>query len=304
MGMNTVKLNAYAKLNLTLDIVGAEGGYHMLDSLVTTVNLADRITLRRRKDGLVRIRMHGLGKNIPPEENNAQRAGDAFVEKFGTCGADVTIHKNIPIGAGMGGSSADIAGVIAGMGMLYSVSDMDALKALADRLGSDSGYLLSGGLARIRGKGEKVEPLPFVPLHFLVLFPKEGVLAGEAYAAFDASRAKGSRRTEEAASLLRSGNADWAAKSFGNDLFAAACGILPAVGEAFLDLKAFSPLGVSMTGSGSAVFAAFESEELCLWAKSRYRGKCRAVALKSVDPKARIKRRSPFVLGGEEIEEP
>ncbi len=303
--MNTVKLNAYAKLNLTLDIVGAEGGYHMLDSLVTTVDLFDRIVIRKRKDDLVNVRMHGLGSDIPPEENNALKAAEAFVGKFKSFGADITIYKNIPVGAGMGGSSADIAGVIAGMGRLHGVSDMGAIKSLADDLGSDSGFLLRGGFARIRGRGERVEELPFFPMYFLVLCPKEGVSTREAYAAFDESGGVGGKRTEEAVSLLRGGNGEWAAKCFGNDLFGAAKSILPAVGEAYLALKAFSPLGVSMTGSGSAVFAAFESRELCLWARSRYRGKCRALVLKSVDPRATHKNkvRSPFVLDGDEIEE-
>lgn len=301
--MNTVRLNAYAKLNLTLDITGAGGGYHMLDSLVTTVDVFDRITLKKRKDKLVRVAMRGLGTSIPPEENNAQRAGDAFVSVFGTCGADITIRKNIPIGAGMGGSSSDIAGVIAGMGRLYSVSDMGDLKSLADTLGSDTGYLLSGGLARMRGRGDLVEPLPFAPLYFLILFPEEGVSTREAYARFDGMGLKGAGRTEEAAELLKSGNAAWAARSFGNDLYAAAKSMYPAIEEAYLALKGFSPLGVSMTGSGSAVFACFGSEELCLWAKSRYRGKCRALAAKSVDPSAQNHIKNPFALGKEEIQE-
>ena len=301
--MNTVRLNAYAKLNLTLDITGAEGGYHMLDSLVTTVDLADRITLKRRKDKLVRVTMHGRGADIPPEENNALRAGEAFAQAFGTCGADITIHKNIPIAAGMGGSSADIAGVIAGMGRLYDVSDMGALKSLADRLGSDSGYLLSGGFARLQGRGERVEPLPFTPLHFLILLPKEGVSTKEAYARFDELGQGGAHRTEEAVSLLCAGNTAWAAKCFGNDLFEAARSLEPSVGEAYLALKSLSPLGVSMTGSGSAVFACFESRELCLWAGSRYRGKCRKLIAKSIEPQMQRPIRNPFALGKEEIQE-
>ncbi len=301
--MNTVRVNAYAKLNLTLDILGAEGGCHMLDSLVTTVDLCDRIILRKRRDGLVRILMRGAGADIPPEENNAQRAGDAFVAKYGTCGADITVHKNIPIGAGLGGSSADIAGVIAGMGRLFSVSDPNGMRELAASLGSDAPFQMRGGLARIKGRGERVEALPFCTLHFLILVPKERVLAREAYARFDAAEGRRGARTASAAELLSGGDPAWAAKNFGNDLFSSAKELCPAVGEAYLALKSFSPLGVSMTGSGSAVFACFESEELCLWAKSRYRGKCRAIVAKSVDPMAQIHHTSPFVLGEEEKQE-
>lgn len=298
--MNTVKLNAYAKLNLTLDIKGVKNGYHMLDSLVTTVNISDGVTLKKRNDGIVRVVMRGAGSSsVLPEENNAQKAGDAFTAAFQTRGADIFIHKNIPIGAGMGGSSADAAAVIAGMGMLYGVSDMGAMKTLADSLGSDTGYLLSGGLARLGGRGCEVELLPYRQMYFLILFPRAGIPTRECYAEFDLCGTPGAR-TERAAAELAAGNLHWAAKCFGNDLFEPAKKLLPAVEDAYLSLRAFSPLGVSMTGSGSAVFGCFESRELCEWAKSRYRGKCRAVTAKSVDPLNPKTKRNPFVLGAEE----
>ena len=102
-GMNAVKVNAYAKLNLTLDVTGRENGYHTLDSLVTTISLSDRIVVKKRRDQLVNIVMHGMGcEGIYPERNNAYLAGEAFVKRFGTTGADIAVYKNIPIGAGLG----------------------------------------------------------------------------------------------------------------------------------------------------------------------------------------------------------
>ncbi len=280
--MNTARVYAQAKLNLTLDVLGTEKGYHMLDSLVCTVDLADRIVAKKRKDGLVSVTMHGMGsESIPPEENNAQRAGEAFVSAFGTCGADITIYKNIPIGAGLGGSSADAAGVLSAMAKLYDVADFSALKALADSLGSDTGYLLTGGFARIRGRGEQVEPLGEPPmLNVLLLVPEERVSTAECYQKCD-TYAKSQPHTERALECLRAGNAEWAAKLFYNDLYPAAKELVPAVEEAFADLKHLSPWGVCMTGSGSGVFAVFETEELCKWARSRYRGKCRSYLLKT-----------------------
>ena len=100
--MNVVRRNAYAKLNLTLDITGEEGGYHLLDSLAVTVDLSDRVVLRRRRDGLVTAAMHGMGsESIPFEENNAVRAAERFRDEFHTSGVDITVYKNIPIGAGI-----------------------------------------------------------------------------------------------------------------------------------------------------------------------------------------------------------
>lgn len=300
--MNTVRGNAYAKLNLTLDITGAEGGYHQLDSLVTTIGLSDRIVIKKRKDQLVSVAMHGMNsEGIPPERNNAQRAGEKFVERFGTAGADVTVYKNIPLGAGLGGSSADAAGVLNGMAKLYGVTDGAALKSLADELGSDTGYLLHGGLARMRGRGDRVERFDSVPeMYFLVLCPQNGVSTAECYAAYDGLGKRYAPRTQEVVELLQSGNPQWAAGAFGNDLYEAAATLEPAVREALLSLKELSPSGACMTGSGSACFALFPTAELCDWAKSRYKGKCRAYTVAAVDPASKKNFGNPFVLREDE----
>lgn len=283
--MNTVRLNAYAKLNFTLDITGREGEYHTIDSLVCTVNLYDRIVAHKRREGDIRIRMVGMGsENIPPEENNAQRAAEAYAGKFKAAGADITIYKNIPIGAGLGGSSADAAGVLLALNKLYGAAEGEQLKQLADSLGSDTGYLLRGGFARLGGRGERVQPLGAAPLlHVLLLCPREGVSTAECYKICD-TFPRNQPHTERALACFRSGNYEWAAKLFSNDLYEAAKSLRPEVGEALSALRQFSPWGAGMTGSGSGVFAVFETRELCAWAKSRYRGRCRAYVLDTIDP--------------------
>lgn len=303
--MNTVRLNAYAKLNLTLDITGSDGAYHTLDSLVTTIGLCDRIVARKRKDGLVSVTMRGLGsESIPPERNNAQKAGELFVSAFGTKGADITVFKNIPVGAGLGGSSADAAGVLRALDRLYGVGDTAALKTLADRTGSDTGYLLSGGFARLRGRGERVEPLGACPdLHFVLICPKSGVSTAECYKKYDTLSQNGDAVTDGVLACMREGALQNAAKLFYNGLSAAAQELNPDVKTALEEANAFSPLGASMTGSGSAVFALFETAELCEWAVSRYCGKFRAFYVRSADVQERAKRaRNPFALEEEEIE--
>ena len=135
-----VRVKAYAKLNLTLGITGKERGYHLLDSLVCSVDLYDLITLKKRKDRLVTVEMHGRDTELLPfEENNAVKAAESYIDFFGTSGVDIAVYKNIPLGAGMGGSSADAAGVIRGLGRLYGRGSEEELKSLADALGSDTG---------------------------------------------------------------------------------------------------------------------------------------------------------------------
>ncbi len=312
--MRSVKIKSYAKVNLTLEITGVEQGYHLLDSLVANVDLFDLLVLKKRKGALSRITMKGMGsESIPPEENNALKAAEAFSATFQTEGVDITVYKNIPIGAGLGGSSADVVGVLNGMAALYGITDRKKLKALADSLGSDTGYMLDGGFARMRGRGELVEKLPLNnKLHFLLICPHSAVSAKGCYAAYDVMPKTLEYRgcpAEDMIASLRKSNADEGGMYLVNDLFRAACSLNDDVGVAMQEAESFSPLGACMTGSGSAVFAWFETRELCEWAKSRYKGKFRTIVVQTLVPDyAKIGKRSngwrnPFALSEEEIDE-
>lgn len=282
--MNSVTVRTYGKLNLTLDILGREGDFHMLDSIVCTVDLSDRVTVRRRKDGLVRIFMHGMGSEaISPEENNAFRAAEAFVKDYGTKGADITVHKNIPMGAGLGGSSADAAGTIDALFRLYGAPQAEK-KAFADRFGSDTGYLLTGGAARLRGRGERVERIDIPDFYALLVCPERRVSTAECYQKFDELKSPEPPRSERAAEELARGNLEWAARLFGNHLTRAAEGLEPEVGRTLGRLRSLSPLCACMTGSGSACYAVFAARELAEWARSRYRGGGDLFIVKNIEP--------------------
>ena len=282
----SVSVKAYAKLNLTLAVTGLAGGFHMLDSLVCTVDMFDLIKLRKRADGEVTVKMHGMGcELLPPESNNAYKAAKAYIQRFKTDGADIEIYKNIPVGAGMGGSSADAAGVLRGMSKLYGFGGDGQLKELADSLGSDTGYMLTGGYARLKGRGDIVEKLDFDErLNILMLLPKNGVSTAECYRLCD-EYPKMSLTSDMAINALEDGDKPSLGKSLFNALYAPAIRLNGDIKLAYEELKSFSPSGVNMTGSGSGVFAVFESAELCAWAKSRYRGKFECLQLKTVIPK-------------------
>ncbi len=307
--MNSVKLKSYAKVNLTLEIVGLENGYHLLDSLVCSIDVFDTLILKKRKDTLSSVTMHGLGsEGIPPEKNNALKAAETFSQKFATNGADITVFKDIPIGAGLGGSSADISGVLNGMAKLYGVEDKAALKELADSLGSDTGFMLTGGFARMQGRGEKVTPLNVdTTLNMLLLCPTSSVSAGACYRAYDErgiSNPNCGSITEQAIAALSQKTQNDVGRYVMNDLFEPAASLNDDVKIAYEELLSFSPLGVVMTGSGSCVVGLFETRELCQWAQSRYKGKFKAIVAKSVLPDYAGKKRwrNPFKLSDEELE--
>ena len=184
--MFAAKVKSYAKVNLSLNIAGTAGGYHLIDSVVCSIGVHDTVCARPRRDTLINVYMHGMGsERIPPEKNNAVRAGEAFVSAFGTRGADIEIYKDIPVGAGLGGSSADAAGVLNVLEKLYKTGKAGEIKALADALGSDTGYMLGGGFARLSGRGERVEKLAGMPLHFLLILPPTPVSTAECFAEYD-----------------------------------------------------------------------------------------------------------------------
>ena len=300
--MNTVKIKAHAKVNLTLEVGGVENGYHILDSVVASIDLHDLIVLKKRKDKLSSIVMKGMdSEGIPPEKNNALKAAEAFSEKFGVAGADITIYKNIPIGAGLGGSSADISGVIRGMAKLYGITDETALGELALSLGSDTKFMLDGGFARMRGRGDEVEKLPVSQtLNLLLICPQSTVSAGACYKKFDELPRTLEWResaTENCIRALLKNNVQEVGRYLTNELFLSASLLNSDVQTAVDEARAFSPLGACMTGSGSCAIALFESKELCEWAKSRYRGSFRTFVTKTVLPSTEKKTwRNPFAL--------
>lgn len=303
--MFAAKVKSYAKLNLSLNVTGVSGGYHMLDSVVASVNIYDTVCAKPRRDKLVNVYMHGKGsERIPPEKNNAVKAAERFVAQYKTNGADIEIYKDIPIGAGLGGSSADAAGVLNVLAKLYKVDDATGLKALADASGSDTGYMLSGGFARIFGRGDRVEPLRAQRrLWFLLFMPKTSVSTPRCFGLYDSMPDPLRADSARLARALEKGDLSGIAANVYNALGKPAAALNSETAEALKAAAAFSPLAYAVTGSGSAVFALFESEEMCLWAKSRYKGKIPVRVVHTVEAKERTGVRNPFFLSEEELEE-
>lgn len=250
-----VKVKIPAKINLTLDITGVKDGYHTLSSLVTSADIFDEVILHKREDDAVTLNFTGKPAGVDAQSSLAHRAARLFMSEFSTAGADIEIKRNIPAGGGLGGSSADVAGVLLGMKKLYGVTrDMTAL---ANSLGSDTAYMLGGGYAVLSGRGDKVTPLNGIKRKFylLIITGSRGVSTGECYAEFDKSGKICRPHTEVAARLLY----EWDEKNFfdtlKNDLFDSAAKLLPEIADNLAALKKFG--AASMTGSGSAVFGIY-----------------------------------------------
>ena len=269
--MDKVTVLANAKLNLYLDVLKKRAdGYHDLDMLMVSVNCGDVITVRPAEKGRISAVMNG----VPPgEENTAVRTAKLIGELTGE-GMEISIAKRIPFSAGMGGSSADSAGVLNAAKKLFGISEEESEK-IALRVGSDVVYMMHGGIMRARGRGEELTPvsgLEDLREKFFVVAQKcVGGSTKEIYSHFDTLGMQPKNSFDDAVKSLQSGVGD----GFYNALTMSATYHCPSIVATIFDLKNFSPY-VCMTGSGSAVFAMFDDflrAEECLRALKGYKFK-------------------------------
>lgn len=258
-----MRIMARAKINWTLDIVGKRAdGYHLMDMLMQPVELADELILTPSEQ--LTLRTAGWPQVEADEGNLALRAARLLRAETGYAGgAEMLLTKRIPMGAGMGGGSADAAGVLAGLNRLWQtgLSDRD-LEELGLRLGADVPFCLRGGLQRTRGVGEEMTPLPCGGAHWLtVLQPCPGLSTREVFSRFRLEERAGCPDTQGAAEALASGDSRALCRCLGNVLQHVSASLRPEIGQGIAALMQAGALGAWMTGSGSAVFGLFEGEK-------------------------------------------
>lgn len=156
--MDNIIIKAYAKVNLSLSVGARESsGFHQIHSLIVPIDISDKVTVTKRTDGIIRVKCDG----VPNERNTAVKAGRAFCDRFCTTGVDIEIEKGIPIGGGLGGSSADAAAVLNAMSILYDIEDFVAIDEVAAKIGKDVPAMLSGEAVVASGYGERYQSVEF-----------------------------------------------------------------------------------------------------------------------------------------------
>lgn len=264
-----IRLKAYAKLNLSLDIRGKRSdGYHELDSIMQSINLYDTITIEKADALRVKMDMPGVDER----RNTAYTEAEAFFAHTGISGgADIAIQKRIPAQSGLGGASADAAAVLIGLNRLYGAGlSPDALRMLGKRVGADVPFALVGGTARAQGIGEILTPLyPKKTFHYVVIKPAQGVPTAEAFARYRASEHVSIDSVEYA---LLKGDLELFLRFAGNALGLAALAVAPQILRAADALMAAGAPKALMTGSGSAMFSPFETLEASQQTAQRVHG--------------------------------
>lgn len=276
--MTTLYEGAFAKVNLTLDVLGKrEDGYHDLQSVMQTISIRDDVELDvgTGKPWMLECSREDLPQG---EENLAWKAAKVYCDtmKIDPDGLAIRITKRIPSGAGLGGGSADAAAVLRALNRHFdSPLSIFALAELGAQVGSDVPFCVVGGTAMVEGRGERLRKLPDMPeCVFVVCKPEFSVSTPELY-----------KKIDTVAIPLHPDNRAMETALLAGDLNKIADNVYnvfdPIVTADHLELNyiksicnSYGSLGQQMTGSGSAIFALMPSFEyaavVCNMLKDNY----------------------------------
>ena len=255
-----MKIKAYAKINIALDVVGKrEDGYHLLKMIMQTVDLYDVIEITKTSSG---IKLECNKPYVPTDERNlAYKAAELFKKVYNiNDGVSINLTKNIPVSAGMAGGSTDAAGVLKLMNRLFNVNASDdELRALGLKLGADVPYCINGGTALCEGIGEEITQLkPFKDKIVVIIKPPFGVSTKEVYKAFDLSKVVLHPRTDDIIKAMENDDIHFVANNMKNLLENVTLRkhrVIVNIKEA---ARSYDALGTMMSGSGPTVFAFFD----------------------------------------------
>ncbi len=258
-----MKVRAYGKLNLTLDVLGRRpDGYHLLDTVMQSISVWDELDIQTSRQPGVHLQCNK--DRLPTDsKNTVYRAAKFFLEDCGLVdqGVYIFIKKYIPSRSGMGGGSADAAAALRGLNEMFKTGlTTEQLMAIGARVGADVPFCVMGGAARCTGVGANVEPVAPLPDCWLVVCkPPAGLSTPRAYSILDQYPLSSTQATPRMLEALEAGNLKRVAKCLGNR-FDETIRLAPvrALKRAMVDAGA---LGSMMTGSGSSVYGIFVSED-------------------------------------------
>jgi 4-diphosphocytidyl-2-C-methyl-D-erythritol kinase len=277
-----MQVKAFAKLNLTLDILRRrEDGYHDLQMVMQSIDLADELTITPAEgEGAMSTTLSYLpsdGRNL------AQMAAEAFRNAAGRGGqVDISIVKRIPVCAGMAGGSSDAAAVLRAMNELTGAGYTPAeLAKIGEAVGSDVPYCVVGGTALAEGRGERLTPLPpLPPCHVVVCKPPFPISTPQLFSRVDVRKIARRPDTEGMLAALADGDLTGVARRmynvFEDVLEPRRQAEINAIKAALIDCGA---LGAAMTGSGPTVFGLFDDPAAAESARARLSGSYQDVFL-------------------------
>ena len=255
-----MKIKAYGKVNISLDVVGKrEDGYHLLSMIMQNIDLYDEIEVEKQQCG---ITLECNKSYVPVDNRNlAYKAAEIFKERYDIVdGVKINIEKNIPVSAGLAGGSTDAAAVLKVMNKLFNVNATEEeLMELGLKLGADIPYCIHGGTALCEGIGEIITPIKSFRDKIIVLVkPAFGVSTKEVYKNFNLEKVKQHPRTAEIINAIENDDLNFVASNMKNLLENVTLRkhkILIKIKE---EMNACGAINSMMSGSGPTVFAFFD----------------------------------------------
>jgi 4-diphosphocytidyl-2-C-methyl-D-erythritol kinase len=251
---------APAKINLFLRVTGRRGdGYHELDSVFVPVTIFDRLDIALRPDRPASVQLCCDSDAVPADERNlAVKAAREFLTEFNIqAEVLVNLHKEIPVGAGLGGGSSDAGAVLRMMAALCGVDQMAPLMTVAMRIGADVPFFLNPTPARVRGIGERSEALGRIEKPFLlILVPPFEVPTALVFRDLRPEHWSGPAPDHDVEAIIRGRTGR---EHVVNDLEQVAIAKWPEIGELKKLLERVGARAAAMTGSGGGVFGIFDS---------------------------------------------
>lgn len=281
--MDKLELKAYAKVNLSLDILGKrQNGYHEVEMIMQQITLTDHVTLEKRD---ANITIHTDCSYVPSDHRNiAYKIAKDVIDQFDIkSGLHIEIKKVIPVAAGLAGGSADAAAVIKGLNQLFDLKmSLEDMKEIAVKHGADIPFCIEGGAAVARGIGEELEVIPSLKNTWMVLVkPPIGVSTPSVYKALDLNKIIKHPDTEALIEAMHDNDYRFIANNMYNVLEEVTSRKYSIIGELEKKMKEYGAIGTMMSGSGPTVFGIFKNYKKAAAAAKNLKRKNKEVFLVS-----------------------
>ena len=263
--MNSIQLKSRAKINLSIDVLGKrEDGYHLVEMIMQTIDLFDKIKIFSLKEDTIIIESNSL--DIPLDSTNiVYKAADLITKQYNIKeGVKIIIEKNIPIAAGMAGGSSNAAAVLVGLNQLWQLKlSENKLKELGLKLGADVPFCIGGQTALAENIGEKLTKIDGLSenIFILVCKPELFVSTKEIYEEIDSKIIEKRPNNKLLIQLLKENKIQQIADNMYNVLEEVTRERYPVIEEIEKIMMENDALGSMMSGSGPTVFGLYINRE-------------------------------------------
>ncbi len=262
--MNSISLQANAKINLSLDVTGLrEDGYHLVRMIMQAIDLHDDISMEKTGSGKISLTIEN--SDLPSDESNlAYRAAALLKDAFSIKeGVSIKLTKHIPVAAGLAGGSTDCAAVLKGMNALFELGlSTEELCEYGVKLGADVPFCILGGTALSEGIGEILTSLsPMPDCSIILVKPTAGVSTAKVYHDLDQIKDPQHPNIDGQLAALKEGSLSSVCEHMENILEYVTIPMLPVIREIKQDMLSTGAIQSLMSGSGPTVFGIYTDKE-------------------------------------------